>query len=217
MESMIKVVTADDHPVVRQGLKLMIEADKSLAVIAQAGDGEEAIELIEQHRPDVAVLDIDMPKMSGFDVVRELQRKRIEVQVVFLTMHGDKKLFQAAMELGTKGYVLKDSAITDIVGSIKSVAAGRPFISPSLSGLLLERRRRRDELDEEQPGLHLLSPAEFKILKLIAEEKTSKEIAEKLFISRRTVDAHRANISRKLDLQGPLALTKFAILHRSEL
>jgi DNA-binding NarL/FixJ family response regulator len=216
-ETEIKVITADDHPIVRQGLRLMIEADKSLQIMAQAGDGESALELIEEHQPDVAVLDIDMPKMDGFQVVRELQRKNIEIGIVFLTMHGEEEMFQAAMDLGVKGYVLKDSATTDIVNSIKAVADGRPFISPSLSALLLNRRRRADELEKEQPGLHLLSPTEFKILKLIAEDKTSKEIGELLFISHRTVETHRTNICRKLDLHGSLALVKFAVTHKSEL
>jgi DNA-binding NarL/FixJ family response regulator len=217
MEREIKIITADDHPIVRQGLKMMIEADSSLTIVAQAGDGESALKLIEEHRPDVAVLDIDMPKMDGFEVVRELQRRGLEIEVVFLTMHGEKEVFQAAMDLGVNGYVLKDSATTDIVSSIKAVADGRPFISPSLSGLLLNRRRRSDELEKERPGLHSLSPTEFKILKLIAEEKTSKEIGERLFISHRTVETHRTNICRKLELQGSLALVKFAVTHKSEL
>lgn len=217
MKSEIKVITADDHPIVRQGLKLMIEADKLMTVVAQAGDGETALELIEEHRPDVAVLDIDMPKMDGFAIVRELQSKSIDTEIVFLTMHGEEEIFQAAMDLGVKGYVLKDSATTDIVDSIKSVAAGKAFISPSLSALLLNRRRRSDELEKEQPGLHLLSPTEFKILKLIAEDKTSREIGDQLFISYRTVETHRTNICRKLGLHGSLALVKFAAAHKSEL
>ena len=217
MEPEIKVITADDHPIVRQGLRLMIEADKSLMIVAQAGDGETALALIEEHQPDVAVLDIDMPKMDGFEIVRELRRKNIEIEIVFLTMHGEEEIFQAAIDLGVKGYVLKDSAMTDIVSSIKSVAAGKAFISPSLSALLLNRRRRRDKLEDEKPGIHLLTPTEAKILKLIAENKTSKEIGEQLFISHRTVETHRTNICRKLDLHGSLALVKFAATHKSEL
>ncbi len=206
MESQIKVITADDHPIVRQGLRMMIESDKSLVIVAQAGDGEAAVSLIEEHRPDVAVLDIDMPKMDGFQVVRELQRRKIGIEVVFLTMHGEEEVFEEAIDLGVKGYVLKDSATTDIVDCIKSAASGRPFISPSLSALLLNRRRRTTELEKEQPGLHLLSPTELKVLKLIANDKTSKEIGEKLFISHRTVETHRTNICRKLELHGSLAL-----------
>lgn len=208
---------ADDHPIVRQGLRQMIELDKNLSIIAEAGDGQTALDLIEKHQPDVAVLDIDMPEMDGFQVIRELQKKRINIEVVFLTMHSEEEIFQAAMDLNVKGYVLKDSAISDIVAAIKSVAKGRPFLSPALSSLLLKRRRRAEEFRKEQPGLHLLTPTERRILKLVAEDKTSKEIGEELFVSYRTVETHRANISRKLDLHGSLALVKFAVTHKSEL
>jgi len=217
MTEQIRIVMADDHPIVRQGLRQMIETDKNLSIVAEAGDGQAALALIEKHLPGVTVLDIDMPVMDGFAVVRELRKRRINVEIVFLTMHSEEEIFQAAMDLGVKGYVLKDSAVTDIVSSIKSVAAQRPFLSPSLSALLLNRRRRNEEFEKEQPGLHLLTPTEKRILKLIAEDKTSKRIGEELFISYRTVETHRANISRKLDLRGSLALVKFAVAHKSEL
>ncbi len=217
MEAEIKIVMADDHPIVRQGLRQMIEADKLLTIVAEAGDGRSALELIERHKPDVAVLDIDMPQMDGFAIARNLQQKKFAIEIVFLTMHSEAEIFQAAMDLGIKGYVLKDSAITDIVVSIKSVAAGRTYLSPSLSAHLLHHRRRVEELDKEQPGLHALSPMERRILKAIAEDKTSKEIASELFISYRTVETHRTNICRKLDLHGSLALVKFAVTHKSEL
>lgn len=208
---------ADDHPIVRQGLKLMIETDLNLSIIAEAGDGKTALELIEKHQPDIAILDIDMPELDGFAVAQELQKRKIGLEIIFLTMHSEEEIFQAAMDLDVKGYVLKDSAVSDIVAAIKSVAKGRPFLSPSLSMLLLNRRSRANKLEEEKPGLHLLTPTERRILKFIAEEKTSKEIADKLFISYRTVETHRTNISRKLELQGHLALIKFAMTNKSEL
>ncbi len=208
---------ADDHPIVRQGLRRMIETDSLLNIVAEADDGDEALKLIAEHQPDVAVLDIDMPKKDGFAVVRELQKIKSRVETIFLTMHSEEELFQAAMDLGVKGYILKDGAVSDIILAIKTVADGRPFISPALSALLLQRRRRMEELEREQPGLHLLTPTEKRILKLIAEDKSSKEIGEELFISYRTVETHRANICRKLNLQGSLSLLKFAIAHKSEL
>ena len=208
---------ADDHPIVRQGLKQIIETDGAISIIAEAGNGETALELIEEHKPDVAVLDIDMPEMDGFDVVRLLQQKKLDVEVVFLTMHHEDEIFQEAMDLGVKGYVLKDSAVNDIIASIRSVADGKPFLSPALSMLLLNRRTRVIELNEILPGLQTLSPTERRILRLIADDKTSKEIGEELFISHRTVETHRANISRKLDLHGSLALVKFAVANKSEI
>jgi DNA-binding NarL/FixJ family response regulator len=208
---------ADDHPIVRQGLKQIIETDKNVLIVAEAGNGKNALELIEQHQPDVAVLDIDMPEMDGFDVVREMKKKDIKSAIVFLTMHSEKEVFEEAMDLGVKGYVLKDSAVNDIVASIKSVAVGGAFLSPALSALLINRRNRIDELNENLPGLQTLTPTERKILKFIAEDKTSKEIAAGLFISPRTVETHRTNICRKLNLSGSLALVRFAVTHKSEI
>lgn len=216
-EEKIRIVLADDHPIVRQGLRQMIEADMRLSVVAEAGNGREALAAIERHEPRVVVLDVDMPEMDGFAAAREIKRRALPIEIVFLTMHSEPKIFYAAMDLGAKGYILKDSAVQDIAASIKAVAAGGTYISPTLSGLLFNRQRREKELEKELPGLHLLSPAELKILKLIADGKSSTEIAETLFISRRTVEAHRANISRKLELHGNLSLVKFALEHKDEL
>jgi len=217
MNDHIEIVIADDHPIVRQGLRQMIEADQYLTIVGEAGDGETALQLIELHRPHVVVLDIDMPRVGGFDVVRELRRRKANVKIIFLTMHSEEEIFQTAIDLGVSGYVLKDSVTTDIVAGIRSIASGKSFISPALSQLLLNRRRRAEKLRSDKPGLDSLTPTERRILKLIADDKTSKEIGTELFISHRTVHAHRANISTKLNLSGNLALVKFAITHKSEL
>ena len=217
MADQIKIVMADDHPIVRQGLKQMIETDARLLIVAEAGDGETALELIETHQPDVVVLDVDMPRMDGFAVVKKLRERRNDVAVVFLTMHGEEEIFQAALDLDVKGFVLKDSAVTDIIAAIKAVAENRPFFSSSVSALLLNRRRRVENFENENQNLSQLTVTERRILKLVADEKTSKEIGEQLYISYRTVETHRANISRKLNLQGSLALVKFAVAHKSEI
>ena len=217
MNSEIRIVIADDHPVVRHGLKEMIESDSSLKVVGEAGDGRKALESIEQLQPDVAVLDLDMPEMDGFAVVREIQRKNLTVEVIILTIHREEELFQEAMDLRVKGYVLKDSATTDIISSIRSAAARQLYVSPQLSSFLLSRRRRADSLATQKPGLESLTTMERRILRLIAQEKTSKQIAEQLFISHRTVETHRTNICRKLELKGNLPLVKFAVTHKSDL
>jgi len=217
MKNELRIVIADDHPIVRHGLREMIEEDSSLRVVGEAGDGVKALAQIEQLKPDVAVLDIDMPKMDGLAVAREIKKRGILVQVVLLTIHREEALFQEALDIGVKGYVLKDSATTDIIASIKSAAQGQPFISPQLSAFLLKRRARSDVLAAEKSGLGALTPMEHRILRLIADDKTSKDIAAQLFISYRTVETHRTNICRKLELKGNLALIKFALAHKSEL
>jgi DNA-binding NarL/FixJ family response regulator len=217
MNQQCKIVIADDHPIVRQGLRQMIESDPMFMIAGEAGDGENALRLIELHRPQIAVIDIDMPQMGGFDIVREIRRKRIEIEIIFLTMHSEEVIFRNALDLGAKGYVLKDSAATDIIAAIKSVAKGNAFVSPALTGHLLNRRRQTEELHNENPRLDHLTLTERRVLKLIADDKTSKEIGEELFISPRTVDTHRANIAKKLGIRGSFALLKFAVLNKSEL
>ena len=133
LRTVITVLIADDHPIVRQGLRRLIESDPRLTIVGEAGDGQSALDLIERLRPDVAVLDLDMPGTSGFDAVREMRRRRSATEVIIVTMHGEEDMFAEAMDLGVKGYVLKDTAAIDLVAGIKSVAAGRSFISPPLS------------------------------------------------------------------------------------
>ena len=189
---------ADDHPIFRHGLKEIIETDSLLKVVAEAGDGRSALEKIELLRPDVVVLDIDMPEMDGFAVAKEIRKKSLPVEIIILTIHREEELFQEALDLGVKGYALKDSAISDMISGVKSVTAGRAYISPQLSAFLLNRRDRADALARQKPGLESLTPMERRILRLIAEDKTSKDIAAQLFISHRTVETHRTNIFRHL-------------------
>jgi DNA-binding NarL/FixJ family response regulator len=217
MKTEIRIIMADDHPIIRQGLRRMIERDPCLIIVAEAGDGRAALEQIRTLKPDVAILDIDMPEMDGFSVAKAVRQENLPVEIIFLTIHSEEALFQAAMDMGIKAYVLKDSALTDIVNSIRAVAEGQAYISPSLSNHLLSRRRRAADLADKKPGINDLTPTERRILKLIAEDKTTREIADDLFISPRTVETHRTNIARKLELRGSLALVKFAVKHKSEL
>ncbi len=213
----ITLIIADDHPIVRQGLRQAIEADAVLKVLTEAGDGRAALEAIEKYQPQVAVLDIDMPLMDGFAVARAVREKKLNVEMVFLTIQRDEDMVNEAVNLGVKGYVLKDSALTDIVSCIKSVAKGQHYASSALTSYLIKRSSRAAALTEEKTGIKDLTPTERRVLKLIAEYKTSKEIAEELFISYRTVETHRANICQKLDLRGSHVLIKFALAHKSEL
>ena len=215
MKPEIKVLIADDHPIFRRGLCQIIESDSSINVIAEADDGDTALTALHEHVPQVAVVDVDMPNRDGFDVMQAIRDKRLPVAVIFLTMHKDERIFNKALDLGVMGYVLKDSAITEIVAGIKAVAAGQNYVSPAMSTSLLKRAARATATPP--PGLDSLTPTERRVLKLIAEYKTSKDIAAELFISTRTVEHHRANISTKLVLKGSHALLKFALDHHNQL
>jgi len=217
MKTEIRIVIADDHPIFRRGLRSAIETDARLKIVGEAEDGEAALEQIQALQPEIAILDMEMPNKGGFEVMRALDEKKLPVAVIFLTMHKDERFFNAALDRGAKGYVLKDSAATDIIASIKTVAAGQNFISPQLSTYLLNRRARAASLVEQKPGLSNLTPTERQVLRLIAANKTSREIADELCISIRTVEKHRANISQKLELHGSHVLLSFALEHKSEL
>jgi DNA-binding NarL/FixJ family response regulator len=217
MSDDIRIIVADDHPIVRRGLVQVIATEPGLQVVSEAGDGSEALRLIREMKPAVVVLDIDMPGMGGFAVARELQKERLAVAVIFLTIHSEEDMFNEALDVGALGYVLKESAVSDIAAAIKSAATGQHYISPSISGFLVNRGRRGAALEKENPTLNDLTPSERRILKLIAEDKSSKEIGELLFISHRTVENHRTNICQKLGLSGSHALVRFALKHKSEL
>lgn len=213
----IEILIADDHPIFRKGLREVIEEDEDLVIVGQAADGLEAFEFIQRLRPRVAVVDIEMPKKDGFSLVEAVKESRLDVSIIFLTMYKEERSFNRALDLGVRGYVLKDSAANEIVNAIKAVAAGQHYISPAIQTFLINRNARSARLAEQKSGIQLLTPMELRILRLIAEKKTSKEIANDLFISHRTVDNHRNNICGKLELRGSNALLKFAIEHKSEL
>jgi len=195
----------------------MIEMEQGMKVLGEASDGQAALSLIQELRPGVAVLDVNMPKLKGFDVAREIQRQELPVGIIFLTMYDDERMFNEALNVGAKGYLLKDSAIVDIVTSIRTVAAGQHYISPAISNYLVNRAARGAALDKQAPSLKDLTPTELRILKLIAHNETSKVIAGQLYISYRTVESHRYSICQKLGLHGNNALVRFALQHRSEL
>jgi DNA-binding NarL/FixJ family response regulator len=215
MNTEISILLADDHPFIRQGLRATIEREPDMKVLAEAGDGRTAIELIQTLRPLVAILDIDMPELDGFAVARSVRKQKLPLEIIFLTLHREEEFFNRALELDAKGYVTKDSATTDIITGIRAVAAGQHYVSPALTSFLVSQRRQPPA--PPALGLTALSPTERQVLKLIAEYKTSKEIAEAIGISPLTVKTHRQNICLKLDLQGNHGLMKFALEHLSEL
>jgi DNA-binding NarL/FixJ family response regulator len=227
MESDVRILLADDHPIVRQGLRRVIDEVPNLKVVAEASDGRAALEQIEAMRPNIAVLDIDMPVLNGFDVARAVRDRRLPVAIIFLTVYRDESFFDQALRLGTRGYVLKDSAVTDIVSGIRAVAAGEHYTSPAMTSYLMTRRRGAraggdppvtvSTRGSRRDALATLTPTERRVLVLIADYKTSREIGEALHVSYRTVQTHRTNICTKLELRGNHALMKFALDHKADL
>jgi DNA-binding NarL/FixJ family response regulator len=217
MKREIRLLIVDDHPVFRHGLRQIIEARPPFKVVGEAADGESGLRLVSECRPDIAVVDIDMPRGSGLDVARSLRKGNVPVSVVLLTMFKDEDLFNAALDLGVKAYVLKENAVDEILAALEKVSNGEVFFSHSL----LDIGKRREDLVQKlllsKPRLENLTAAERRILKLIAEDHTSKEIADLLQISIKTVENHRLNICHKLNVHGTHGLLKFAFEHKGHL
>ena len=215
----VRILIADDHPIFRSGLKSVVEKEPGFVVVAEADDGAQALELIGKHQPDVAVIDLGMPEKDGFMVARELQNSRLAaaVKLIILTMHKDEMRFNQAIDLGVRGYLVKDSAAAEVVNCIKAVVSGKEYFSPSLSSYLLTRFRRVSSPAAQQAGIGDLTLIERRVLYLLAQLKTNREISDRLGVSPRTVENHRARICAKLELQGAHALVKFALQHKDEL
>ena len=214
MSEQIRIIIADDHPIFRSGLRQIIDNEQKFKVIAEADNGETALHLVEQEKPDIVVLDVNMPKMGGFAVARELRRKGVDCEIVFLTMHSEEVMFNKAMDLGVKGYILKESASIEIVNCLIAVGKGDFCASPAMMTYLFKRVRREPN---KNGGIEDLTPTERIVLRLIAEYKTSKEIADELCISYRTVENHRYSICQKLGVSGNNALVKFALQNQNEI
>jgi two-component system response regulator DegU len=214
-EGEIRILIADDHPIFRKGLIKTIEDDGRYSVISETGNGSEALELIRKTNPDIAVLDIDMPGKSGIEILQQLYKEHSKVKTIILTMYKDEEYFNESMDHGVKGYILKDSAVVELLECIESIIAGKHYISPMISDYLIDRFEKIKLLKNEEPKLELLTKTERQVMRLLSENKTSREIADEMFISERTVENHRANICTKLGLKGYNALLLFAIEHKS--
>ncbi|MCB2204606.1 response regulator transcription factor [bacterium] len=214
MHKHINIIIADDHPALRAGLREIIESDQNFRIAATAGDGEEALHEVRSRKPDVLLLDIEMPKLDGLEVARELHKENSTVAILVLTMHHEDSIFNRAMDFGVAGYLLKDSAEDDILKAIRTVLDGRCFVSPALTAQALDFVRRQRSVDEE---FRELSSVEFSILVRIAESRTSGQIAEELNMSPRTVEKHRLHIGQKLGLRGSYSLLRYALENREKI
>ena len=210
-----RIIIADDHPVFRQGLVAVIRNADDFDIVGEAEDGKKALELLETLHPVIAVLDIGMPLMDGLEVIRTANARAWDGAFVVLTMFKEEEYFREAMDLGVKGYLLKESASGELLSCLRAVAGGRHYISPVFSDSMLIRHGGRATEEGPSNSVMKLSPTERRILRRVAENKTSKEIAEELHISFRTVNNHRAHICEKLGLEGPHRLLQFALEHKS--
>jgi DNA-binding NarL/FixJ family response regulator len=213
----VRVMIVDDHPLFRQGLRQAIGGDSRFEVIGEADDGQTALTKIQELRPDLVVLDVNLPGANGLEVAASLRAKKIKVSIVILTMLKDEQAFNRALNLGIHGFVLKENAADEILNCIAAVSRNEAYVSPSLTDFLLRRRNRVETLASHKPGLDDLTIAEKRILKRVALGKTNKEIAAELFISPRTVESHRSNICEKLELVGTNRLLQFALENRDAL
>ncbi len=210
MAQKIRIIIADDHPLFLQGLLHVLNKVENYNIVGNAADGKEALQLISECSPDIAVLDVQMPKLDGFEVARAVVRQQLPVKIIFLTMFKEKEFVRKVFDMGIKGYVLKENAVTEIVNSIEAVMEDKFYISPQVSDILFNK-----SIQSSVNTLGKLTATETRILKLIGKAKTSREISEELFISVKTVENHRSNICKKLGITGNSALLKYALKNLS--
>jgi two-component system response regulator NreC len=211
MMKKIRVLLADDHVLIRAGLRMVVDAQSDLTVVGEAGDGREAVAMAESLKPDVVVMDIGMPRLNGIEAAHQVREKLPETQIVMLSMHADEGYVLRALKAGAKAYLLKDSAEPDLARAIRAAAEGKSFFSPAVGRVLLEDYVRKLQRTGGEDSYDLLSPREREILQLVAEGKSSKEIANLLNLSVYTVETHRARVMQKLNLRGIPELILYAV------
>jgi DNA-binding NarL/FixJ family response regulator len=204
-----RILLADDHAMVRRGLRMVLDAEADLEVVAEAGDGAEAVELALAQRPDLAILDVSMPRLTGLQAAHEMSRRVQALRVLMLSMHDNERYFFEALRAGASGYVLKASADRDLVEACRATMRGEPFLYPKATSALI--RDHLERIRQGEDGRNPLTPRESEIVKLVAEGHTSREIANTLVISEKTVDRHRANVLEKLGMRDRVELTRYAI------
>jgi DNA-binding NarL/FixJ family response regulator len=207
----ISILLADDHTVVRKGLRLLLESHAGFRVIADAADGREAVALAEQHMPDVVVMDVAMPILNGIEAARQISAKLPQTAVVFLSMHSDEGYVLKALKAGARAYLLKDSAEHDLVSAVIAVSEGKAFFSPAISKMLVEDYMRQMQERKVEDSYELLTTREREVLQLLAEGRNNKETAALLNLSLYTVETHRSNIFQKLNLHNGAELILYAI------
>lgn len=204
------IILADDHGMIREGLRSIIERDPTLKVVGEAGDGRTTVDLVGRLAPDVVVMDIGMPDLNGIEATRQVLAAKSSIRVIGLSGYADSRYVLGMLEAGACGYVLKVSAGAELVQAIHTVVNGRTYLSPEIAGVVVNSYIRR-QFPTESTAFALLAPREREVLQLLAEGKSSKEIATRLDVSTMTVETHRRNIMKKLDIHSVAQLTKFAV------
>lgn len=207
----IRILLADDHQLMRSGIRLMLERESDLSVAGEACDGREAVALAKSLRPDVVVMDIGMANLNGIEAAQQMTQNRPEVAIVMLSMHSDESYVLRALKAGARGYLLKDSAEADLIKAVHAVAGGKSFFSPSVSKVLLDDYVRKLKRSGADDAYDLLTPREREVLQLVAEGKSNKDIANLLNLSVYTVESHRSNLMEKLNLRGLPELILYAV------
>ncbi len=210
----ITTFLADDHQMFRQGLRTLLEAAQDIEILGEASDGQESLKGIEKYQPDIAILDIAMPGLSGIEVAKRLPKIAPDTKTVILTMHGDTFFAVEALRAKVRGFMLKEESFDHLVQGIRKVAAGKIVVSPSLEEAVFKELQNNQKRKNGKHSSNILTPRETEILQLVAEGMTNQEIAELLFISPATVDTHRKNIMTKLDIHSVAGLVKHAIRHK---
>jgi two-component system response regulator NreC len=208
---LIKIILADDHAVMRRGLRLVLEQQKDFEIVGEASDGREAVKLAETVKPDVAVLDITMPNLNGIEATRQINAKQNGVSTIILSMHADESFVLRALKAGARGYLLKESAEADLINAVRIVSEGKSFFSPTVSRMLVEDYVRQMQDKDIEDSYDLLTMRERELLQLIAEGKSNKDIANLLNLSLYTVETHRSNILGKLNLHSVPELILYAV------
>lgn len=212
-----RILIVDDHPVVRAGIRQVLDSDPRFDVVAEASNEAETLRCAQELKPDVVVLDLELGDRNGLEIARLLQARGLQIPVVILTMHRRESFFNEALALGVSAFVLKEDAVTELLDAVVAAAAGDTWYSPSLSDFWTKRSRSRTEWIENRPCLADLTPTERKVVRAIAENRTTREIAESMDVSPLTVETHRRNICRKLGLTGSHPLLDFALRNREHL
>lgn len=213
MKDSCSVLLADDHTILRQGLRALLEREKEFAVVAEASDGLAAIRAVQELHPDVVIIDLSMPRMNGIEAIREMRKESPESKIIVLTVHEEEEYVFASLAAGANGYVLKDADNSELILAMRSALKGKTYLTPGISNTVLDVYLKTSVPQKQKTSLDFLTERELIILKLVAEGHRSKEIADLLFISPKTVDKHRENLMRKLDMHSISALTSFAMKH----